>query len=335
VNRLVTDRTPSEDGFSMPAEWAPHAATLIAWPGPDRWGDALDAARREYVDIAAAIAEFEPVVMVVDPSQVASARSSLPGGVELLPIPIDDSWIRDSGPIFVTDGTGRTAAVDFAFNGWGGRFLPSDHDDALPAAIAAHLGVPRYRAPLVLEGGAITVDGQGTLLTTASCLLNDNRNPGRSREDMDEVLRAFLGAQRVIWFPAGWSQTRDTDGHVDGIAAFVGPARLLLLAPDDPGDPDHRSSRTNREVLASTPDARGRTIDATPLDPGARVDIPYANVYLANGVVIVPAGGIAADEVVRDQVAAAFADRAVVQVGARALHEGGGGPHCITQQIPA
>lgn len=333
----VSDRTPAADGFVMPAEWAPHEATLIAWPTRSRtdlWGELFEDAQREYAGVANAIAAFEPVLMIVDRSQESEARPFLDSDVELLPIPIDDSWVRDSGPIFVTDGHGGRALVDFRFNGWGGRYQPYDLDDALPAALAAHLGLPRYQAPLVLEGGAITVDGEGTLLTTASCLLNENRNPGSARDDVDRVLRDYLGAETVIWFANGWSQTRDTDGHIDGIAMFTKPGELLLLDPADPTDPDAALAAAHRKVLATQLDARARAINVISLDPGAVVDIPYANIYLANGVAIVP-GGTSADETVRDQVAEAFPDREIVQVPARTLHEGGGGPHCITQQIPA
>jgi agmatine deiminase len=320
----------------MPAEWAPHEATLIAWPTPTRrdlWGSLFGDACREYATVANTLADFEPVVMVVDPDQASEARSSLAAGVSLLPIPIDDSWIRDSGPIFVTDGRGGRAVVDFGFNGWGGRYAPFERDDELPAALAVHFGVPRYRAPIVAEGGAITVDGEGTLLTTASCLLNTNRNPGRTRDDVDAVLRDYLGVETVVWFARGWSQSRDTDGHVDGIAAFLPAGEVLLLNPADPEDPDHPLAAANREVLAATPDARGRTIGCRSLDPGRPVDIPYANVYLANGVAIVP-GGTPADDAVRDQLAEVLPGREVIQVPARVLHEGGGGPHCITQQVP-
>ncbi len=333
---LVTDRTPAADGFRMPAEWAPHEATLIAWPTHSRselWGELFDDAQREYATVANAIAAFEPVLMVVDPSQEGEARAFLTANVALVPVPIDDSWIRDSGPIFVVDDAGRRALVDFRFNGWGGRYS-FDLDDALPAALAAHFGLPRYEAPLVLEGGAITVDGEGTLLTTASCLLNENRNPGVARKAVDEVLRNYLGVEVVVWFANGWSQTRDTDGHIDGIAMFARPGEVLLLDPADARDRDAAGAAANRQVLAATPDARGRTIDVLSLDPGAVVDIPYANIYLANGAAIVP-GGTPADDVIRAQVAAALPGREVVQVPARILHEGGGGPHCITQQVPA
>jgi agmatine deiminase len=335
--RAITDRTPAADGFMMPAEWAPHEATLIAWPTSTRrdlWGVLFEDAQHEYAGVANAIAAFEPVVMIVDPEQETQARPLLTSSVELVPIPIDDSWVRDSGPIVVTNEAGHRALVDFRFNGWGGRYRPFERDDALPAALAAHLGMPRYEAPLVLEGGAITVDGEGTVVTTASCLLNDNRNPGRTRADVDRLLHDYLGAETVLWFANGWSQTRDTDGHVDGIAMFLRPAELLMLDPADRADPDGVLAAANRAVLAAGRDARGRMIDVVPLDPGEVVDIPYANIYLANGAAIVP-GGTPCDEIVREQVSKALPDREVVQVPARVLHEGGGGPHCITQQVPA
>jgi agmatine deiminase len=332
---LVTDRTPAADGFRMPAEWTPHEATLIAWPTRSRsplWGELFDDAQREYAIVANAIAAFEPVLMVVDPSQEREARAFLTANVELVPVPIDDSWIRDSGPLFVVGDAGRRALVDFRFNGWGGRYS-HELDNEVPAALAAHFGLPRYEAPLVLEGGAITVDGEGTLLTTASCLLNENRNPGVSSAEVGGLLRDYLGVEVVVWFANGWSQTRDTDGHIDGIAMFTGPGELLLLDPVDVADPDAAGAAANRQVLAATSDAKGRRIGVLSLDPGAVVDIPYANIYLANGGAIVP-GGTPADDVIRAQVAAALPGREVVQVPARILHEGGGGPHCVTQQVP-
>jgi agmatine deiminase len=165
-------------------------------------------------------------------------------------------------------------------------------------------------------------------------VLNPNRNPGSSREDVDGLLRDYLGVETVIWFAQGWSQTRDTDGHIDGIAMFTGPGELLLLEPSDPSDPDAALAAANRRVLNERLDAGGRSIKVCPLDPGEVVDIPYANIYLGNGFAVVP-GGTPADDVVRAQVEAALPGREILQVPARTLHEGGGGPHCITQQVPA
>src|SRR3954463_13728858 len=172
--------TPRAAGLAMPAEWARHERTLMAWPVRlDLWGDGLAQARRDYATIARAIADFEPVLMVAPPGSAADVRRRCGRGVDVVELPLDDSWIRDSGPIFVTAGTAgdRRAGVDFGFNGWGEKFGPFDSDDALPVALLAELGVDRFDAPLVLEGGSVTVDGEGTLITTEQCLLNPNRNP--------------------------------------------------------------------------------------------------------------------------------------------------------------
>ena len=177
--------TPREDGLRMPAEWAPHQATLMEWPTITRfefWGDLFDRAKADFAAMANAVAAFEPVVMVADPAQGAEARSMCGQGVEILPIPIDDSWMRDNGPIFVTDNNGGVALVHFRFNAWGEKYLPYERDSQIPERIASHLGMRRYVAPMVLEGGSFFVDGEGTLLTTEQCLLHPNRNPDMTRE---------------------------------------------------------------------------------------------------------------------------------------------------------
>ena len=337
--------TPSAAGFAMPAECAPHERTLMAWPvRVDLWGDGLAEARRDYATIANAIAAFEPVLMVAPPGETSEARSACGDGVEIVELPIDDSWIRDSGPIFVTSSDGsRRAGVDFRFNGWGEKFTPFDRDDALPAALLAHLGTDRFEAPLVLEGGAITVDGEGTLVTTEQCLLNPNRNPTLGRGEIEALLRDYLGAEKVIWLPHGLLEDHDTDGHVDNVAAFVSPGRVLLqTAP--PGSPNHERLAENAELLRSSTDARGRPVEVVELEalPTTQVrgelgNVPYTNLYAANGAVFVPVAGDDPDrdaEVVK-MLASLYAPREVVTVPGRMLAEGGGGVHCITQQVPA
>jgi agmatine deiminase len=330
--------TPREDGFAMPPEWGPHQATLISWPTTTRrelWGERFEAAKRDHAEVVRAVAAFEAVIVLADPSQEREARDACgTSNVEVVPVPLDDSWIRDNGPIFVTNDTGEVALVHFGFNSWGERFLPYDRDARVPEAIAAHLGVRRYVAPMILEGGSFFVDGEGTLLTTEQCLLNPNRNPALSREDIERVLSDFLAADRVLWLPFGWSASRDTDGHVDGIAQYAGPGRVILLAPADPADPDQERGAINRKVLETTEDARGRRIEVVAFDPGEPAEIPYLNVYLVNGGVIAPVVGGPPDEVALEQVRAAFPERELVTVPGEVLHEGGGGPHCITQQVP-
>ena len=280
--------------------------------------------------------------MICNPGDAGEVRDRCGAGVDPLEIPIDDSWIRDNGPAFVTDGSGRLAAVHFGFNGWGERYSPYDKDARAPEAIAAHLGVPRYVAPLVLEGGSFSVDGEGTLLTTEQCLLNPNRNPELSREDIEAALRAYLGVETVVWLPHGMAKT-STDGHVDGIAQFVRPGVVALLRPSDEGDPNRPLADENLAALTRARDARGRSFEvlemteiAYPPPAGEEHGIAYLNTYLANGAVIAPLAGVAGpDANALELLRGCFPDREVVGVNARVLSYGGGGPHCVTQQVPA
>jgi agmatine deiminase len=344
--RTLVD-TPRAAGLAMPAEWELHERTLMAWPvRADLWGENLAQARRDYATIANAIAAFEPVLMVAPPDAAADARRRCGRGVEVVELPIDDSWIRDSGPIFVTahGATGtRRAAVDFGFNGWGGKFVPCDSDDALPAALLAHLEVDRFEAPLVLEGGSVTVDGEGTLITTEQCLLNPNRNPDLTREQIEALLGEYLGAERVIWMPHGLLEDHDTDGHVDNVAAFVSPGRVLLQTAA-PGTPNHERLAENLSCLQAATDARGRALEIVELEALPSTDVrglpgcvPYTNLYVANGAVIVPVAGEDPDRdaEVLGLLASVYAPREIVPVPGRMLAEGGGGVHCITQQVPA
>jgi agmatine deiminase len=329
--------TPRADGFAMPAEWESHEACYMEWPTLTRkgmWGERFDRAMGDYAEVANAIGAFEPVVMVCDPDQRADARRMCGEAVEILPLPIDDSWMRDNGPIFVRDGEGRVALVHFGFNAWGEKFHPYDKDADVPRHIATHLGMRRYEAPFVLEGGSFFVDGEGTLITTEQCLLHPNRNPAMSREAIEEGLRDHLGVETIIWLGLGHSTDRDTDGHIDGIACYVAPATVALLAPDDPTDPDRDPGRDNLERLRAARDARGRGFEVIPFQTTPPGTVPYLNFYLANGGVIAPIAGRPEDGEALDQIAKLFPEREVVPVAGETLCFGGGGPHCITQQLP-
>src|SRR5205809_6878000 len=230
VPRYLAVTTPAADGFRMPAEWAPHERTLMAWPCRlELWGAQLARAREDDAAVANAIAQFEPVTMVCPSEQAAAeARRALTANVEVVELPIDDSWLRDNGPIFVLGPSEQRAGVHFAFNAWGGKFAPWDRDAAVGAALVERLGDPLYRAPFVLEGGSVGVDGEGTLITTEQCLLHPNRNPNLDRAQIEAGLRDYLGVQRIVWLDRGLAEDRDTDGHVDLIAAFVRPGQVLL-----------------------------------------------------------------------------------------------------------
>ncbi len=322
----------------MPAEWAPHQATLMEWPTNTRkgfWGELFDRATADWATMANAVAAFEPVVMVTDPEQASEARAMCGEGVEILPIPIDDSWMRDNGPIFVTDANGGVALVHFRFNSWGNKYLPFDRDAEVPKHIAAHLGMRRYEAPMVLEGGSFFVDGEGTLITTEQCLLHPNRNPDMTREQIEHTLGEYLGIDRVVWLGQGHPLDRDTDGHIDAIAQYLGPGRVLLDVPSDPADPYHANGQDNLARLGAARDAAGRAFQIVELDAGTPAVTAYMNHYLVNGGVIVPADGEPNDHDVLVQLKEAYPDREIVSVPGAVILEGGGGPHCITQQVPA
>ena len=326
----------------MPAEWEPHERCLMAWPTRRAlWGDWFEAAKRDYATIAAAIARFEAVLMLAPPGDVVEAREHCGAGVEVIEFELDDSWTRDTGPLIVRTGTGELIGVDFKFNGWGGKYAPYDRDATLGERVLEWLGIPRQPADCVLEGGAITVDGDGTLITSESAVLNDNRNPGLSAAEVSSLLGTSLGARKVVWLERGLLEDRDTDGHVDNICHFVAPGRVLVQTEPDPDKANYARLRANAEQLRATTDAVGRPLEVTELPylpylPDELPTVaPYLNFYLANGAVIVPVTGHADDAPALELIAAALPGRVVVPVPGATLARGGGGVHCITMQVPA
>ena len=330
--------TPAAAGFAMPPEWDPHAGCLMAWPSRlELWRDRFEDAKRDYAAVARAIAAFEPVLMACNPGVAAEVRDLCGTGIEPIEIPIDDSWARDAGPIFVRDSGGNVAAVKFGFNAWGDRWHPHGDDALLPDRIAAHLGMRLFVAPMILEGGAIFVDGDGTLITTEQCLLDPNRNPDLTRERIEQILRDYLGVPTIVWLPNGHvldTGPEGTDGHVDGVAQYLAPGRVLLEAPGDPSADAWAGGQANLAALRGARDAQGRAFDVVVMDPGRDPGVSYANHYLANGAVIVPTGGDPADEPMLEFLATVYPGREIVGVPGDTLAFGGGGPHCITQQIP-
>jgi agmatine deiminase len=314
----------------------------MAWPArTELWGERLEDAKRDYATIAAAIARFEPVLMLAPPGEVVEARDRCGAGVEVTAFELDDSWTRDTGPLIVRSETGELIGVDFEFNGWGGKYVPYDRDATLAARVLELLGIPRQPVSCVLEGGAITVDGEGTLITTESAVLNDNRNPGLSAADVSSLLGSHLGAHKVIWLEGGLLEDRDTDGHVDNVCHFIAPGRVLVQIEPDPVKPNHARLEANARQLRATTDATGRTLEVTELPylpylPDELPTVaPYLNFYLANSAVIVPVTGHADDEAALELISAALPEREVVAVPGATLARGGGGVHCITMQVPA
>ncbi len=326
----------ADDGYAMPAEWARHEKTLMKFPPPQNWPrHQLSAARREWANVANVISEFEPVTMAVRRNDRAAAQAMLSSQIELIDMPLNDAWSRDSGPMIVQNSAGDRRIAGFTFNGWGAKFPPYRSDQLAKGRFAAHLGMKMYQSDLVLEGGAVAFDGQGTILTTEECLLHRNRNPGWSKQQVEAELKRHLGATKVIWLPNGLTPDPITDGHVDGIAAIARPGVVLLHTIYDASDPNTAITAAAKQVLANTTDARGRRFEIIEV-PLTSFDLVHMNFYICNGAVIVPVSGINSEDdeplgIIQD----AFPRHKVQGVSGRMIGGGGGGVHCITQQVPS
>jgi agmatine deiminase len=308
----------------------------MGWPcRVDLWGETMDQARADYAAVANAIAAFEPVTMIANAGADArEARAACADGVEIVELELDDSWLRDCGPIYVYGDDGRRIAVHFGFNAWGEKFPPWDKDAAVGGLIARQLGDEVRRAPIVLEGGSILTDGNGTLLTTEQCLLNPNRNPSLSREQIEAALREALAMERIVWLGMGLIEDRDTDGHVDLIAAFTKPGQVLLQTVGE-SNPNHDNCKQNADRLR----VAGIDVVELPMLPyaevaGEQVAASYLNFYICNRGVIVPVAGADTDQQALEIIGRCYPDRELVAVPGLVLAFGGGGPHCITQQVP-
>jgi agmatine deiminase len=358
------DSTPAADGFRMPAEFEPHSGCWMAWPErPDNWRLQAGPAQEAFAAVAEAIAVSEPVTMAVSDAQFERCRARLSPAVRVVEASTDDAWLRDTGPTFVLDGHGRRRGVDWRFNAWGGRegglYAAWERDERLAAKVLEIEGDDRYRAPLVLEGGSVHVDGEGTVLTTEECLLNPNRNPEYSREQIEQALCDHLGTEKVVWLGRGIHED-ETDGHVDNLACFARPGIVLLTWSDDDSDPQAAISGEALARLEAATDARGRSFEVVrlpspgpllttaeeaagveaapgtrPRRAGDRLAASYVNFYLANSRLIMPLLDPRCDEEAAEILARCFPEREIVGVSAREILLGGGNVHCITQQVPA
>jgi len=338
--------TPRAAGYAPRAEWLPHARTWIGWPAhPDTFVVSVQEAQRAFARVANTLSEFEPVAVVCSPDQERAARKFLAGAIELLPWGLDDAWMRDIAPNFLVGPGGELAGVDWEFNDYGnkdGRNLEGYGQDAATAErILAHLRARRFACPLVCEGGTLVADGEGTLITTESVVLNPNRNPDVSREEAEATFCNYLGADRVVWFRDGL-QDDDTDGHTDNVAAFAAPGRVLLLAEDSPADSNYAILADCRRRLEDSTDAHGRPFEIVEVpQPIARhrgelrYALSYVNFCLANGAVLVPAfDDRKRDDRARAIVAEQFPGREAISLPSLAIVQGGGSLHCITHEEP-
>lgn len=362
MSRLL-NTTPATDGFRMPGEFEPHAGTWMLWPErPDNWRLGAKPAQQAFTAVASAIAESEPVTVGASGRQFRNARARLPAQVRVVEMSSNDSWMRDCGPTFVVDDRGELRAVDWIFNAWGGLqgglYFPWDEDDLVAAKVCDIERADRYRASIVLEGGSIHVDGEGTLITTEECLLNPNRNPELTRADIERSLADHLQLGKIIWLGRGVFND-ETSGHVDNLCCFVRPGVVALTWTDDQSDPQYDISHDAFERLSAARDAKGRTFEihkiyqpepvlitaeesegvdvvegTLPRRPGDRLAASYVNFYIANSVIAMPSFGVRQDDAAAAKLQELFPGRRVVPVPAREILLGGGNIHCITQQQP-
>ncbi|WP_217592589.1 agmatine/peptidylarginine deiminase [Cohnella sp. GbtcB17] len=338
---------PRDLQYKMPAEWARHERTFMSWPVRDSmvYPDDHESVCGGYAQVVLAIAEFEPVSVLVNEADLALAKRHLDApGIELVPIAHSDAWLRDNGPTFLVGPNGELGGVNWRFNAWGGKYAPWDLDDAVAPQILERLGVRRFGAPVVMEGGSIHVDGEGTLLTTEECLLNVNRNPELSREQIAELLKQYVGIDKIIWLNRGLAGD-ETDGHVDNIACFAAPGKVIIQTCYDPSDENYEITQENLRILREATDAKGRKLEIVelPQPPLAsfeesRLTLSYLNFYFVNGGIILPVFGGAAEETDREAariLAETFPDRRIRTVDGMAIIKEGGNVHCTTQQMPA
>jgi agmatine deiminase len=352
--------TPGADGFWMPAEFERHEGCWMLWPErADNWRAGAAPAQLAFSAVAAAIARFEAVTVGVSAAQYSKARAQLAPGVRVVELSSDDAWMRDVGPSFLINAAGELRGVDWGFNAWGGLYRPCERDGLVARKVLELERAPRYGAPMINEGGAIHVDGQGTVLVTEQCLLNRNRNPRLSRKQIEGLLRRYLSVSCVIWLGEG-VVADETSGHIDNLACFARPGEICLTWTDDRHDPQHKVSKDALERLMAARDARGRRLKVHKLPlpgplymtrreaagvarrrgirtlrAGQRLAGSYVNFYLANDALILPLLDEHTDAAARRALRRIFPRRRMVGIRAREILLGGGNIHCITQQQPS
>lgn len=324
---------------TMPAEWELHRGMLMEWPVSDSvWADGVDAARAAFAKVAQAIARFEPLTMIANPELATQAANLCGNTVTILPLAHDDCWVRDNGPTFVkSKESGELVGINWHFNAWGSKFPSFALDNTIPERLLSHWSLGRIDAPIILEGGSIHTNGAGTLLTTAECLLNPNRNPSLSKDELAQTLMEYLGVERIVWLPYGLDGD-ETDGHVDNVCCFLNEDTVLLQWTDDKTHPNYDRVHCNLEVLQAAGLKVEKMIQPpTVLHNGEPLTLSYVNFVYVNGGIVMPSFGgdlEESDKLAYTTMQRLFPNREIVAVATLDIIKGGGNIHCITQQVP-
>ena len=342
--------TPKEKNYRMPAEWEHHECCWMQWPYENpklnsygavpTWSHFdFEKGRLAWAKVAKAILKFEKVKMIVHPKNMNNAKKLLDPKIEIIEFSIDDCWARDSGAIFLLNNENKLGGVDWEFNGWG-KFSPYDSDNKIARFMIEHSSATYFKSDMILEGGSIHVDGNGTLITTEQCLLNKNRNPYLSKEDIEKNLRKFLGVNKIIWLKHGTDE--GTDGHIDNVACFTKHGTVIALSCSDKNDSYYERINENLEILKTSTDSKGRRLEVIELEMSYKRLIPnddepssYINFYIANNGIVMPSfNDENADNNAKKIIQSAFPDRNIIAINGIDILMGGGNVHCITQQQP-
>lgn len=341
--------TPREEGYYMPAEWHPHTATWMSWASlqetyedaPQGPETAYGMAKKAYSEVANAIARFEPVNMITNKADIMEVKQLCGPGINVIEGELDDGWFRDSGPSFIIGLKGEIAGVNWEFNGWGNKY-PHKNDAKIAKTILDREGIKCFDCPLVTEGGAIHVDGEGTLLASENSIINKNRNPDLTKMEIENYLIDYLNLKKIIWLNGDVAED-ETDGHIDGLACFIRPATVMASVTPNKNHPDYDVLQENLEILKSSTDAKGRPLEVIEVNNPAQFTEEgmiftgiYLNHYIVNGAVILPMSGFKEDDLAALSLfKREFPHHEVVQVSSEVVWFGGGNVHCITQQQPS
>ncbi|ABG58113.1 agmatine deiminase family protein [Cytophaga hutchinsonii] len=347
----MNKNTPAQQGYSFPAEWAKHKATWLSWPHKEAsWPGKLDSIFPQYAQFIKLIAEGEEVrINVANAAMEAFARGYIEkAGADMHNVffhhfPTNDAWCRDHGPAFLVNPAAeqKKVIVDWGYNAWGGKYPPYDLDDVIPTKIAQMYNIPVFHPGIVMEGGSVEFNGRGTLLTSTSCLLNPNRNPSKSREQIEEYLEDYYGVEHILWLGEGIVGD-DTDGHIDDITRFVNEDTVVTVVEENKSDDNYFLLKDNLKDLHKMRLENGKQLNVIELPmPSAviyddqRLPASYANFYISNNHVVVPTFRDKNDEVALEILQQLFTDRKVTGLDSTDIIWGLGSFHCLSQQEPA